>query len=79
LAAPEAERFLAEALFHDPETPIGRVALSEEQVRHFGELVSAASRPIDDVRGTAAYRRHVIATMSRRTLSRLIEQRRGDL
>jgi CO/xanthine dehydrogenase FAD-binding subunit len=32
----------------------------------FGELVSAASKPIDDVRGTAAYRRHALSVMARR-------------
>ena len=31
--------------------------------------MSAAARPIDDVRGTAAYRRHALAVLARRTLS----------
>jgi CO/xanthine dehydrogenase FAD-binding subunit len=33
----------------------------------FGELVAAAAQPIDDVRGTAAYRRHALAVLARRT------------
>jgi CO/xanthine dehydrogenase FAD-binding subunit len=33
----------------------------------FGELVASAARPIDDVRGTAAYRRHALSVMARRT------------
>ncbi|HVQ94805.1 MAG TPA: FAD binding domain-containing protein [Mycobacteriales bacterium] len=37
--------------------------------RRFGELVAAAADPIDDVRGTAAYRRHALAVLGRRTLS----------
>ena len=32
-------------------------------------LVAAAASPIDDVRGTAAYRRHALAVMARRCLS----------
>lgn len=35
-----------------------------------GELAGAAARPIDDVRGTAAYRRHVVAVMAGRALAR---------
>lgn len=36
--------------------------------RRFGELVAAAAAPIDDVRGTAAYRRQALAVLARRTL-----------
>lgn len=38
-------------------------------VAAFGELAGAAARPIDDVRGTAAYRRHAVTVMARRTLT----------
>jgi CO/xanthine dehydrogenase FAD-binding subunit len=31
--------------------------------------VAEAANPIDDVRGTAAYRRHALAVMARRTLA----------
>jgi CO/xanthine dehydrogenase FAD-binding subunit len=35
----------------------------------FGEQVAEAASPIDDVRGTAAYRRHALAVLARRTLA----------
>lgn len=43
-------------------------APDETLVRRFGELVAQAADPIDDVRGSAAYRRHALAVMARRTL-----------
>jgi CO/xanthine dehydrogenase FAD-binding subunit len=64
LRATEAEEFLTAEL-------AGRstAALPEPLARRFGELVAAAARPIDDVRGTAAYRRHALSVLARRTLA----------
>jgi CO/xanthine dehydrogenase FAD-binding subunit len=66
--APQAEAFLAAAL-----AEVGlwesRGKLPESVVTEFGSLVSAAASPIDDVRGTAAYRRHALAVLARRTLT----------
>ncbi|WP_199430344.1 FAD binding domain-containing protein [Qaidamihabitans albus] len=62
--ASEAERFLAAELPWD--TP---GALPDSLKRRFGELVAGATEPIDDVRGSAAYRRHALAVLARRTLT----------
>jgi len=48
-----------------------RLEPSEAELNEFGRLVASASRPIDDVRGTAAYRRHVLAVMGARALARV--------
>jgi CO/xanthine dehydrogenase FAD-binding subunit len=67
LAAPDAERFLEGELdWASLTVPAGAAA-------RFGELVAAAARPIDDVRGTAAYRRHALATLAGRTLRWMTE------
>jgi CO/xanthine dehydrogenase FAD-binding subunit len=67
LRAPAAEEFLAGAL---AESGLWESAASlpDQVARRFGELVAAAARPIDDVRGTAAYRRHALSVLARRTL-----------
>jgi CO/xanthine dehydrogenase FAD-binding subunit len=62
----EAEMFLAgvleeRGLWENP------AAVDEFALRRFGQLVAAAAKPIDDVRGTAAYRRHALAVMARRS------------
>ncbi len=63
IRATEAERF-AEGLLAERETP------SEAARREFGRLAAVAAQPIDDVRGSAAYRRHVVGIMARRALER---------
>src|ERR1700729_1487141 len=46
-----------------------RADLPETIGTEFGKLVSAAAAPIDDVRGTAAYRLHSLRVLARRTLT----------
>jgi|SRR5215218_5196360 len=68
LRAPAAEEFLQGVLgsegLWESRGPLGESALGR-----FGELVAGAARPIDDVRGTAAYRVHALGVMARRTLA----------
>jgi CO/xanthine dehydrogenase FAD-binding subunit len=51
--------------------------LPARAVEEFGAGVAAVARPIDDVRGTAAYRRHVCGILARRALSWALEDRRS--
>ena len=60
----EAEAFAAGALDWDGATPADR----RRRCARFGELVAQAAQPIDDVRGSAAYRRHALSVLARRTL-----------
>jgi CO/xanthine dehydrogenase FAD-binding subunit len=63
--APEAEAFLAGEL-DAAGLWESRGELPDSLARAFGDRVAAASAPIDDVRGSAAYRRHALSVMGRR-------------
>jgi CO/xanthine dehydrogenase FAD-binding subunit len=63
LRATEAEELAAAELPWESREP-----LSDKVSHAFGELVATAARPIDDVRGSAAYRRHALSVLARRTL-----------
>ncbi len=67
-AATEAERFLAGEL-EASDAWESRGPVAEPVVRRFAQLVADAADPIDDVRGSAAYRRHALGVMARRTLT----------
>jgi len=69
IRATEAELF-AVGLFE--ETGWDRpIRPSDAAVKEFGRLAAGGAKPIDDVRGTAAYRRHVLAVMGARALARV--------
>jgi CO/xanthine dehydrogenase FAD-binding subunit len=68
LRAAEAEAFAAGLLEEQGwSLPL---RLPQAARTEFGRLAAAAARPIDDVRGTAAYRRHLVAVMAARGLER---------
>jgi CO/xanthine dehydrogenase FAD-binding subunit len=56
-----------------------REEIGEATLERFGEMVEMAAKPIDDVRGTAAYRTHAVGVLARRTLGwAWDEYRRGE-
>jgi CO/xanthine dehydrogenase FAD-binding subunit len=67
-AATDASAFASEAL-GEAELWGRRSALPEPLVAEFGRRVQRAGSPIDDVRGTAAYRLHALDVMARRALT----------
>lgn len=69
LRAREAERFAAALL--EARGWEAKGAPTDAEQHEFGRLVAAAARPIDDQRGTAAYRSHVLAVMGARALARV--------
>ncbi len=62
IRSPEAERWLSSK------------TLSEETIKKAAELAAGAATPIDDVRGSADYRREMIRVLARRALSVLANQ-----
>ena len=77
IRATEAEAFIAGVLdehgLWESRGPIDAAAVKE-----FGRLVEAGARPIDDVRGTAAYRHHALGVLGRRTLQWTWNEYRGE-
>jgi CO/xanthine dehydrogenase FAD-binding subunit len=77
IRATEGEAFVAEQLerlgaWEDPTRPV-----RDEVVAEFAEMVGPAARPIDDVRGSAAYRRHACRVMAARALRWALDERRA--
>lgn len=68
LRAPEAEAFAGSAIDWASGTAPDATAVCAE----FGALVAAASRPIDDHRSTAAYRRRGVEVLASRAMARVL-------
>ena len=66
--APEAETFLTGELNRSGAWDEPATVLPDGTAEAFADRVVEAARPIDDVRGTAAYRRHAIRVLARRAL-----------
>jgi CO/xanthine dehydrogenase FAD-binding subunit len=77
IRATEAEAFIAGVL-DEQGLWESRGPLDAAAVQEFGRLVEAAARPIDDVRGTAAYRHHALGVLGRRTLLWTWNEFRGE-
>jgi CO/xanthine dehydrogenase FAD-binding subunit len=77
IRAAVAEEFLTAALdeggLWDSRKPVPPAVAGQ-----FAALVAGAANPIDDVRGTASYRRHALGVMARRTLGWTWQQYRTE-
>jgi len=72
IRARAAEAFAEEVLpWHEP-----ALRLPPEAAAELGRLAAGETRPIDDVRGSAAYRRHVVEVLVRRLSTWALDDRR---
>ncbi|WP_431996916.1 FAD binding domain-containing protein [Streptomyces fungicidicus] len=72
-----AEEFLNAALEEGGFWDNGKI-ITPSVAKRFADLCAGACNPIDDVRGTAGYRRHAVGVMARRTLTWTWESYRGS-
>ncbi|MDX6535755.1 MAG: hypothetical protein QOD37_96, partial [Gaiellales bacterium] len=68
----DRERGELRAAFGSAGPVVGLVTAPLDEAESFADRVVAACSPIDDVRGTAAYRRHALAVLTRRALARCL-------
>lgn len=73
LRAREAESYAELLLAWDDDG----ARLSASELEEFGRLAAAGASPIDDLRGSARYRRHVVDHLARRALAGALEARRA--
>jgi CO/xanthine dehydrogenase FAD-binding subunit len=70
--AADRERGELRASFGSAGPVPGLVVAPIAEIEAFPEQVAAAASPIDDVRGTAAYRRHALRVLTKRALDRCL-------
>jgi CO/xanthine dehydrogenase FAD-binding subunit len=68
----DRERGELRAAFGSASPVVRLVTASLEDAGDFPEQVAEAASPIDDVRGTAAYRRHALRVLTQRALERCL-------
>src|ERR1700730_6510731 len=76
LRATQAEEQISAALGASGSWQDPAVTLPDQVIDEFAELVAGAAQPLDDVRGTAAYRRHGCRVLARRAISWALNERR---
>jgi CO/xanthine dehydrogenase FAD-binding subunit len=76
LRATEAEQHIAAAMTSSGAWQDPSITLPDQVIDEFSQLVAAAAQPLDDVRGTAAYRRHGCRVLARRAISWALDERR---
>jgi len=76
IRATQAEEQIASAMSNSGAWQDRSITIPDPVIEQFAELVASAARPLDDVRGTAAYRRHGCRVLARRALRWTLEERR---
>jgi CO/xanthine dehydrogenase FAD-binding subunit len=76
IRASQAEEQISSAMQNAGAWKDPTIRMPAEIVKAFSELVASAATPIDDVRGTAAYRRHACRVLAGRALTWALDERR---
>src|ERR1700682_5547194 len=76
LRATEAEQQISGAMASSGAWQDPSITLPDKLIDEFSRRVPAAAQPLDDVRGTAAYRRHGCRVLARRAITWALDERR---